>query len=219
MNDNNLTGADKLHESIFTENSSWRHNAFVEPDWGLYVLGYREAADSIVDQAQEFGVDLLVYPVMFLYRHYLEISLKHILIVLWRYFGESSKLPAHHRLDRLWGSVRPLMEREWNSDEYMTYYDAIEKRIREFHKVDELSYSFRYPITTQNVSSLKNVPNVYNSGRPIINLKQVKEVVNEMGAFLEGTVDMVADAEEARRDYLYWIQQEYGDQIDGSDFI
>ena len=33
--------------------------------------------------------------------------------------------------------------------------------------------------------------------------------------FLEGTVDMVADWEEARKDYLHWIQQEYGDPMYG----
>ena len=215
MNEREAFVASKLHESIFSENPSWRDNAFVEPDWRLYVLGYREAADSIVDQAQEFSVDLLVYPVMFLYRHYLEISLKHILIVLRRYFEESSELPDHHRLDKLWDEVRSLMEKKWNTIAHMADYDAIEARIIEFHEVDKSSFSFRYPVTKENVSSLEQVPNVYKSGRPIINLKQVKEVVHDMAMFLEGTVDMVADWEEARKDYLYWIQQEYGDPMYG----
>ena len=150
MNEREEFATSKLHESIFNENPSWRDNAFVEPDWGLYVLGYREAADSIVDQAQEFGVDLLVYPVMFLYRHYLEISLKHILIVLRRYFEESSNFPGHHRLDKLWGEVRSLMEKEWNTTAHMADYDAIEARIIEFHEVDKSSFSFRYPVTKGN---------------------------------------------------------------------
>ncbi len=213
MSEINENDSSKLHESIFDTNPSWRYNAFVEPDWGVYVLGYREAADSIVDQAQEFGVDLFVYPVMFLYRHYLEISLKHILIVLRRYFEESSELPTHHRLDKLWGEVRTLMEKEWNTLEYMADYDAIEARINEFHKIDKLSFSFRYPVTKGNVSSLKDIPNVYGSGPLVINLKQVKEVVHGMAMILDGTIDMVADWEEARRDYLDWIQQEYGESM------
>ena len=200
-------------------------------------------------------MDLLVYPVMFLYRHYLEISLKHILIVLRKYFEDSSTLPTHHRLNTLWGLVRSLMEKQWNSVEHVANYEAIGDRIREFHGVDELSFSFRYPVTKrvcdkspfplgegwgegvplltqelqmplktatysekwichtpskENVSSLTNVPNVYASGRPVINLKQVKEVVREMAMFLEGTIDMVADYEEGRGNYLDWVQQEYG---------
>lgn len=215
MNHDERNALDKLNESIFGPNQSWRNNAYVEPDWLAYVLGYREAADSIVENAEELGVDLLVYPVMFLYRHYLEIGLKYDLIVLKRYFREPSKLPTHHRLDMLWQEVRSLSEREWNSEEHTQYYDAVEDRIKEFQKVDEESYSFRYPVTKKNLSSLSNVPDVYGTGKAIINLIQVKEVVHEMAMFIEGTIDMVADHEEARRDYLAWIQQEYGDVMSG----
>ena len=198
----------KLDESIFDTNPSWRDNAFVEPDWLAYILGYREAADIIVDQAQEFGVDLMVYPVMFLYRHYLEISLKYIFIVLRQYFEDSSDLPTHHKLDLLWKVVRSFMEREWNSAEHKACYDAIEARISEFHRIDEGSYSFRYPVTKGNTSSLVSVPNPSGMGNPVINLMQVKEVVHEMAAFLEGTVDMVDSYQTAKQEYLEWIRQD-----------
>ena len=215
MKDDERNGLGKLSESIFTPNQSWRNNAYVEPDWGLYVSGYREAADSVVDNAEELGVDLLVYPVMFLYRHFLEIGLKHNLIVLKRYLGEPSGFPYHHRLDLLWNEVRSLMEKEWKTEEHIKYYDSIGDRIMEFQKIDEASFSFRYPVTKQNLSSLSDVPDVNGRGKAIINLVQVKEVVHEMAMFIEGTVDMVADFEEARRDYLDWIQQEYSDAMNG----
>ena len=206
-------GMAKLRESIFDSNPSWRDNAFVEPDWLAYMLGYREAADIIVDQAQEFGVDLVVYPVMFLYRHYLEISLKYIFIVLRRYFEDSSDLPVHHKLDVLWNDVRSLMEREWNSTDYKDYYDAIEARITEFHIVDEGSYSFRYPVTKNDTSSLVNLPHPTGAGSPSINLMQVKEVIHEIAAFLEGTVDMVDSYQTTKDEYVDWIQQEYNNSM------
>ncbi len=213
MNEEERNGLGKLNESIFTPNQSWRNNAYLEPEWGLYVLGYREAADSIVENAEELGVDLLVYPVMFLYRHYLEIGLKHDLVVLRRYFGEPLNLPPHHQLDKVWKEVRSLMEREWNTARHIEYYDAIEERIKEFQKIDEGSYAFRYPVTKQNTSSLESIPDIHGKGSAIINLMQVKEVVHEMAMFIEGTIDFVADHEEARRDYLDSIQQEYGDEM------
>ena len=213
MNEIDEYGFGKLRESIFDTNLSWRDNAFVEPDWLAYTLGYREAADIIVDRAQDFGVDLVVYPVMFLYRHYLEISLKYIFIVLRRYFEDSSDLPTHHKLNVLWNDVRSYMEREWNSAEYKAYYDAIEARINEFHKIDEGSYSFRYPVTKDNTSSLVNVPNLNRAGNPSINLMQVKEIVHKMAEFLEGTVDMIDSYQTAKQDYLEWIQQEYGESM------
>ena len=178
-----------------------------------YMLGYKEAADVIVDQAQEFGVDLAVYPVMFLYRHYLEISLKYIFIVLRRYFEESSDLPGHHKLDVLWNDVRSLMEREWNSTDYKDYYDAIEARIKEFHQIDKGSFSFRYPITKDNLSSLSNIPNPNRTGNPSINLLQVKEIVHEMAGFLTGAVDMIDSYQTTKQDYLKWIQQDYGESM------
>ena len=215
MNDDERIGLAKLNESIFSPNQSWRNNAYLEPEWGLYVLGYREAADSLVENAEELGVDLLVYPVMFLYRHFLEIGLKHDLTVLKRYFREPLKLPPHHRLDILWQEVRSLMEKEWNTAMHTEYYDAIGDRITEFQQIDEQSYAFRYPVTKQNTSSLNSVSNIYEEGKAIINLMQVKEVVHEMAIFIEGTIDMVAAQEDTRRDYLDWIQQEYGDVMNG----
>ena len=215
MNDDERVGLAKLNESIFSPNQSWRNNAYLEPEWGAYVLGYREAADSIVENVEELGVDLLAYPVMFLYRHFLEIGLKHDLIVLKRYFREQVEFPPHHRLDILWQEVRSLMEKEWNTASHTEYYDAIEDRIKEFQQIDQESYAFRYPVTKQNTSSLTGVPDVYGKGMAIINLMQVKEVVYEMAKFIEGTINMVADHEDARRDYLNWIQQEYGDVMNG----
>ena len=215
MNDDERSGLAKLSESIFTPNPCWRNNAYVEPDWIAYVLGYREAADSIVENAEELGVDLLVYPVMFLYRHYLEIGLKYNFIVLKRYFGEPFELSPSHRLDILWQKVRILSEKEWNTAKDNEYYDAIEARIKEFQQIDEKSFAFRYPVTTQNISSLNSVPDIYGKGKAIINLMQVKEVVREMAGFIEGTIDMVDAHEEARREYLGWIQQEYDDVMNG----
>ena len=213
MNEDERNGLEKLNESIFSPNESWRNNAYLEPEWGAYVLGYREAADLIVENTEELGVDLLAYPAMFLYRHFLEIGLKHDLVVLQRYFGEPLKLPPQHWLDKVWQEVRSLMEREWSTAKDVEYYDAIEERIKEFQKIDKESYAFRYPVTKKNTSSLEGIPDIYGKGTAMINLMQVKEVVHEMAMFIEGTIDFVADHEEARREYLDWIQQEYHDAM------
>jgi len=50
--------------------------------WDAYASGYLEAANLLVEKALETGqrTDTLIYPVAFLYRHYLELRLKEITI-------------------------------------------------------------------------------------------------------------------------------------------
>jgi len=84
----------------------------------LYASGYLLAADRLVDSwcglAHE---DALIYPVFFLYRHYLELELKGAtsLFLNWLYEGTPEakermlgKLVENHRIRDLWSTLRSL---------------------------------------------------------------------------------------------------------------
>jgi hypothetical protein len=70
--------------------------------WGVK-QGYKKAADDLVEIALQRGdnatLDTYVFPILFLYRHSLEISLKLI------YFTCHGKVPLGHELDDLWRKV------------------------------------------------------------------------------------------------------------------
>ena len=191
---------ENLKASIFDEGSSWRHNAFIEADWGMYAMSYKSAADLLVEQSMEYGVDALVYAVMFLYRHYLEIRIKDVVLALRAYFDKPYKAPYGHDLMALWNQLRELMECEWDTAKDLLAYDAMGARIDEFHRVDQTSQSFRYPVTKDGVPSLGELADSQGRIRPVINLIQVKWVVDNMAILLEGTIDMADAAGQYRTD-------------------
>lgn len=73
-----------MSNSLFSGDNDWKANACLNwsPDsLGLYIEGYREAADKLVHDVVESGTnqDILVFPISFLYRQYIELQLKHII--------------------------------------------------------------------------------------------------------------------------------------------
>ena len=163
-------------------------------------MSYKAAADLLVEQSMEYGVDALVQSAMFLYRHYLEIGMKDLIVSLRGYYEEPYSSPNGHDLTLLWQEARALMEREWNSPQCLSDYDAIQGRVGEFHQIDRGSTAFRYPVSRDGEPSLKKLACDQQAVTPTINLMQVKWVVNGIAAFLEGTIDMAYEASQNRPD-------------------
>ena len=108
--------------------------------------GYKLAADLLVEQAeaQAWRRPKLVYPIVFCYRHYLELTLKS---VLQQYgpLGDLTSSWSHHRLDNLWRDYRALLcvvGGETSADETT---GVVEQCVAKFAKVDPASDAFRYP--------------------------------------------------------------------------
>jgi hypothetical protein len=146
-----------MSNSIFSGGSDWKANACL--NWsldslGLYIEGYREAADKLVHDVIESGTDqdILVFPISFLYRQYIELQLKHIIQESRILLGEGSSFPEHHKLNDLWNTANGLMakiikDHDQSISSYITREDVatIKSIITEFVKVDPDSFSFRYP--------------------------------------------------------------------------
>ncbi len=165
-----------IRESIFASKSdqttaadyivelAWNYNAFVEPLWPAYVDGYKNAADYLVDySAERHEMDSLVYPIMFLYRHYLEIQLKDILRMLYLHHGKTCSTPTDHKLFELWCEVRPLMEEVYGDFEDIERNNYIEARVKEVVQVDVGSYAFRYPVDIERGIKCQECPKAEGS--------------------------------------------------------
>lgn len=108
--------------------------------------GYKLAADLLVEHAstETWRKDVLIFPIVFCYRHYLELILKSLLDD----YGPMGGVPANwsqHKLDELWSDFRILLRNigSGHSDEDGT--DAVEQCVAEFAKLDPISQTFRYP--------------------------------------------------------------------------
>ena len=96
--------------------SEWEHSCITrKEDWNAYALGFLRAANSLVDQLMTTRqhLDTMVYPVLFLHRHYLELRLKELIRVGSQVIGEPRRPPNRHELTPLWRDVRVIIERTW----------------------------------------------------------------------------------------------------------
>ena len=110
------------------------------------IEGYKQAADLLVEKTEieAWRSRKLVYPIVFCYRHFLELTLKAILED-YGSMGDVTRKRTHHKLEDLWEDFRTLL-RNLDSDHLQEKAtDAVEYCIAEFEKIDPFSDAFRYP--------------------------------------------------------------------------
>ena len=190
-------------DKLFEEGSDWWNNAvtdFRPGDWYPYVEGYRRAADVLVQHVAKHrsDTDLLVYPIAFLYRHYLELHLK-TLIQEGSKLQESQPKPRHtHDLGQLWQECRSVLE-GLSTQCPEADLDAVEACIRELSEIDPRSMAFRYPVDKTGSPSCSQL------GR--VSLRQMAEVM----ARLAGLLDAIETEADLELEFRQQMAAEYGD--------
>jgi hypothetical protein len=144
----------------------------------LYIEGYRLAAEFLIERVANtaFDQDFLVYPICFLYRHYVELSLKDIIGTGQELVDEDSAPPGGHELQKLWVKARLHIEREFSGEtSQLTRADEL---IAELADTDATSQTFRYRVDNRGRPHL--------AGQEVLNLGQFAEAMRELSRFLEG---------------------------------
>jgi len=168
-------------DQLFTDDEDWMNNACLgwsRDEWDAYGEGYKRAADILVLHVMETqqGQDYLVFPVVFLYRQYLEVRLKHLLRDGFRLHDISEGLPGTHRLMAVWQRCRPLIEQVWPEGPRQDL-DAVQEVIEQFDRKDPGSTAFRYPVDRDGNRSLPT--------KERLNLRQMAEVMERTAALLD----------------------------------
>ena len=174
---------------MFTSGIDWESQALVDVSWGAflkYALGYKEAADSVVAavEARSLAADLAVYPVCFLYRHYIELMLKILIGLGSRFQDQTIEIPKHHRLRDLWETCRPLLESacpEGDPSDTKT----VEMCIKEFASLDPSGEAFRYG------EDKKGNPS-FDKQRQF-SLTHMRDVMGRLAGFFEGSYDYMSE--------------------------
>ena len=125
----------------FTDHVITRHTSM----WD----GYMEAAAILADYCRyDFSnKHELVYPVLFNYRHGLEVAMKWILDRYGRFAG-IREYKKDHNLNELWKLCALIVTRVCGLGEH-SVLKSVGATVLEFHQIDESSFSFRYP-TSKN---------------------------------------------------------------------
>jgi hypothetical protein len=172
--------------SIFDSSDEWYYNAIIHHNtgsestkWDAYAEGYRLAAETLSQKvfAEVSNRDTLIYPIIFLYRHYLELRFKEIIEQACFLLDEHQKSTKHHDLNILWNETRRLISIIWEkpSKEALNQIDNL---VSDLSNLDKFSEHFRYPIKKNGDLTL--------NGLHTINLKSFYEKISPIISNLEG---------------------------------
>jgi len=150
-------------------------------DWYHYINGYKDAADFLVAHAEETRGDprKLGPPILFLYRHHLELALKGLIRDCHGLLGRDEDFPKRHEIDKLWQLCCSLLH---EISPGMSNSEEIQHTTRlmaDFRKIDPISLAFRYPEDKD-----RNPPLL---GGATFDLSTVREVVGKI-SFLLGCI-------------------------------
>lgn len=128
-----LKKAKGLQPYLETYSKEWRA--------GAQAIGYREAAetllDAVIDQERPTSKTLL-HPILFLYRHSVELRLKRLI----EEHG-SDLAPRRHELDALYATAKQAIQRYLPSADF----ENVDRVMAELHAIDPKSQTFRYATT------------------------------------------------------------------------
>ena len=165
----------------FCARHDWWLNACVGKNGGPYSFahyanGFFESATRLAEQLAEnhLGIDTLVYPIAFNFRHGVELYIKHLNTVLPRLWSEQVPTEWTHKLNDNWRRVRPYLCREADFDPDHTLLPFVDRVIDDLLDIDPTGVVFRYPTAKDGAWYLQGV-SLINVGNLAEAIEQTKE--------------------------------------------
>lgn len=149
---------------LLASDSDWHNNACLNymPDHGTaYTEGYRRAADILIGHIDASGrdQDFLVYPVLFLYRHHIELLIKQIIGLALALAEDPDKhqyKKDDHNLNTLWALAQKLLL-EVDDSYRSSDFRLIKAVVKELHNADMRATDFRYARRNDGTRSLEGI--------------------------------------------------------------
>jgi hypothetical protein len=187
-------------DRLFQKSGSHKSQPDLEGSWVAFSQSYKGAGDELVAAQQPDANNIQVYPIVFLYRHFIELELKSVAAldcvldsvrVVWDedeedYIPEPSdedtarkkveELLRTHDLIRLMSACKNACDKAGlMKGDFVGIFAAFENCIRELADHDPGSYAFRYP-TDKRLS-----PNLTQFAG--IDLQRLRSTVDRLGRF------------------------------------
>jgi hypothetical protein len=194
-------GYGRKQNDLFAPGPNIRLNACVgwnggPPDFSRYSAGYFLAGQRLVESVESDSmrcVDLLVYPIVMVYRHGVETALKYLRQRLPILFDDPTEFKLNHDIMVNWKAVRSYLSRLEGSAE-PSELDQIEKTLKDLVEFDPNGMVFRYPEDKEGAMHLEDTN--------IINVRVFADGMKPLSDFLEnccGWVDYLIDE---HQDYM-----------------
>lgn len=170
-------------DKAFLPAAEWQDNAHIEQRHHsrmvMMMTGYKKAADLMVARAVDDRADrdALVYPIIFNYRQFIELSLKYLISTYGHTVGVSAIWDTHD-LAALWKKLEAVLEGYGHDDDGETD-PVVAEIVAEFSKVDPRSFTFRYPVDTKG----KPIPVAHEQ----LDLGALADVMKALEGYFNGT--------------------------------
>jgi len=199
--ENDYSSYPKKGDQLFKEIVGDWDNVCLDPfsgNWPKYIGGYKDSADILAEHLinNQYGTDYLIYPIIFLYRHYLELQMKMIIKDGYQLLDASKIYHKIHNLNDLWRDCRIIVEKMW-PDCDQKELNAIEECIFEFSAIDPKSQLFRYPEGRNGDILIDDIR--------YVNLTNLKDVMKRIENSLDPICDAISIALSEKKD----IEAEY----------
>ena len=176
-----------------------------ESPWGdgfhKQVEGYSEVAEFIYEKYKQESKDEYIFPMLFLLRNAIELSLKRLLFAKVINGVEQKwirKTRNSHSLKELWGAVNVMVRNYANEHgEDLHYLDCLESSIQELNTIDKNGDVFRYPFD-YNLS--------YRFDGQIIDVDNVFEFMAGVFNILDGCSSMLDNIAVYEAEMMYEMQ-------------
>jgi hypothetical protein len=132
-----------------------------------YISGYKLAAEKLSEGYEHLDTqakDSLIFPIIFLYRQHIELSLKSIIRELEIKLNNNREPEEleHHKLLNLWDESEKLYNQFLQDNSVSLVFtkpEATKERsiVNDFNMVDKNSFSFRYSTNKDNTKSLGGI--------------------------------------------------------------
>ena len=99
-------------------------------------------------------LDVVIYPLVFAYRHGIELSLKDLAVQLPLVWDEESEVRLTHVLSDNWERIRTYLKREQEFDPENTLIDQVDTILKDFLEIDQTGQVFRYPTDRSGLNHL-----------------------------------------------------------------
>jgi hypothetical protein len=177
---------------------------------------FKLAADMILDAhlaAKGSHNDILLFPVLYLYRHCIELKLKDLLLlgirtqffdeaavdkILGKGEDEGKGIISQHRLCVLWNTARDLLAHNYQSDSQLK---VAESMVNELHQADKDGQTLRYDRVKDTLKLRR--PKYKHGGaarpHPVYNIPETIDIANlrqsmdRLYAYLETSYDGILD--------------------------
>ena len=164
-----------------TANIGWNDQDFSH----TYTESFFKSAELLVNVGKG-SIDYLVYPIVFLYRHYTELALKDLILLCRLYFGEGITFKKKHDINSLLVEFSGILDRNQIGD---MLPNEIRLAINKISEYDEKNETFRYAHDFQGEPSQNHSNKFLNLHNFQLGMRQIHEYLDLISLWFDERSD------------------------------